>query len=631
MQVMRRGLPALALLLAACAAPPAPPAEVAPPVAAVEPVAPERALALRLLLEARTVQGAQVGYGGDLPDEVIAYRRLLHEPDAAALFAGLLGSAGPAGRIYALCGLREVDPASTPRLARTPFEDGSPVRTLDGRSAGSTTVQALARRILDEGDDAMFRWRDELRGDRSTWREGAPASTPAEVDAALAGLDERVELARRADPPSDDALLDEVEEAERLRRLAVDQGAFHAAVQLAALGPAVAPGLVDRLARPDALDRALAVLALHELGPWAGEVGLAATAAAVTDPSPLVREWALVALHERRDPDARAALVRALWRERQPALVEQTLGALRGHDPGPDLTDALAPVLTRSDEVQRRLAAELLARTGPLAAGALPSLTALARVEDDAGNHALAALAGLEPSLAGATLAALLLDLEDQPSRQWLVAARLIELPPEGARRAVAVLLERVAPERAGALRAAREESSRVDALVKTLELPGRAAVFAALVGLAHEPGALDTLTRLTTCDDPLVRSLAVHALGRHGARALPALAGLPDDGVLRHALWRLLVEGHAVERAGALDWAGSAEVGPRVQEVVVRGVGEWLQDEARPRSLDEWRTAIALLRGWDTAESREALRHTARMAEDPEVRELARGAASGR
>jgi hypothetical protein len=623
MQVMRRGLVVFALLLAGCASSPPveAPAEPTSPTAA--PVAPERALALRLLLEARTLQGAEVGYGGDLPDEVIAYRRLVLEPDAAALFAGLLGSARPAGRIYALCGLREVDPASMPSVTRTLLEDGSPVRTLDGRSAGSTTVEALARRVLED-DDAMFRWRDELRGDRSTWQEGAPAPRPAEVDAALAGLDERVELARRADPPGDDALLDEVAEAERLRRLAVDQGALHAAAQLAALGPAIAPGLVQRLARPDALDRALAVLALADLGPWAGEAGLAATAAAVTDPSPLVREWALVALHERRDPDARAALVRALWLERQPALVEQTLGALRGHDPGPDLVDALAPVLTRSDEVQRRLAAELLVRAGPVAAGALPALTSLARVEDDAGNHALGALAGLEPQLAGATLAALLLGLADQPSRQWFVAAHLIELPPEGARRAVDVLLERAAPERAGALRTAQGGPARVIVLAKTLELSARAAVFAALVGLAHEPAGLEALEARAAAPagDPLLRLLAARALRRHDAPALPALARLPDDRALRDELWSLLVEGDA---AGALAWAGSTAATPRVREVVLRGVREWLEDAVRSWGLDEWRAAIALLRRWDTAESREALREIARTAEDPEVRALAR------
>ena len=278
------------------------------------------------------------------------------------------------------------------------------------------------------------------------------------------------------------------------------------------------------------------------------------------------------------------------------------------------------------DEVPRRLAAELLARAGPLAAGALTPLTTLARVEDDTGNFALAALAGLEPPLAGATLAGLVLDLGDQPSRQWFVAARLIELPPEGARRAVAVLLERAAPEQAGALRTAKGSEARAGVLVKTLELPARAAVFAALVGLAHEPSALDPLEALarSTTADPLVRLLAVRALCRHGARALRALARLPDEQVLRHELWRLLVEGGPAERTGALTWAGSAAAGS-TREVVVRGVREWLHEEVGPRGLDEWRAGIALLRRWDTAESRDALGQIARTAGDAEVRALAR------
>lgn len=623
---MRRSL-LLALVLAGCASPapsPDPPAPEAPAAPEVRATA-ERELALRLLLEARTLQSAQVGYGGDLPDEVIAYRRLLLEPDAPALFEGLIGSARPAGRLYALCGLREVDPARAAALARPLLADETPVSTLDGCLGGSQAAQALARQLLDDENVAMVRWRADVRGDRSTWNEGAATPTDAEVAAALAGLDERAELARRADPPSEAFALDDEAEAERLRRAAVDQGAFQAASTLAAFGPAVVPGLVERLAREDALDRALAVLALNDLGRWAGEAGLAAVAAAANDESLLVREWALVALRERRDAAARAALVLALRRERQPGLLEESLQALRWHEPGPDLTDALAPLLTRRDEVPRRLAAELLVRAGPGAAVALAPLTELARTEDDAGNHALAALAGLEPALAGATLAALLLELDDQPSRQWFVAARMIELPPEGARRAVAVLLERSAPEQAGALRSAKGSGARVDVLVKTLALPARAAVLAAFVGLAHERAALEALeplARSTRDEDPLLRHLAVRALCRHGARALPALARMDDEEVLRHQLWRLLVEGDPAERTGALTWAGSAAAGS-AREVVARGVQEWLDEAHGPRGLDEWRAAIALLRRW---ERHEALAHIARTAEDPEVRALARG-----
>jgi hypothetical protein len=52
----------------------------------------------------------KVGFAGQTPQVVVAFRILLKSPDAAAAFKGLLADGTTAGKLYALCGLYYADP-----------------------------------------------------------------------------------------------------------------------------------------------------------------------------------------------------------------------------------------------------------------------------------------------------------------------------------------------------------------------------------------------------------------------------------------------------------------------------------------------------------------------------------------
>ncbi len=82
------------------------------PCAAQQPEPPHRStIAFGVLTRCHTFKDAAVGYAGEAPPEVHAFRLLLARDDAAAAFGDLLERAGSdAGKLYALCGLYYADP-----------------------------------------------------------------------------------------------------------------------------------------------------------------------------------------------------------------------------------------------------------------------------------------------------------------------------------------------------------------------------------------------------------------------------------------------------------------------------------------------------------------------------------------
>lgn len=89
-------------------------ASLAPAPAPVRVAAPEREESLErfVLRTATAFETGRVGAGASTPASCLAYRALLRSRDAAAGFRELLEAAEPAGRLDALCGLREVAPAT---------------------------------------------------------------------------------------------------------------------------------------------------------------------------------------------------------------------------------------------------------------------------------------------------------------------------------------------------------------------------------------------------------------------------------------------------------------------------------------------------------------------------------------
>ena len=126
-----------------------------PPLPSLDPVLVRETVttvddALTVLRSTSEFAGATVGYGGVVPAAVVAWLTVHYDPRAESHFLELLRTATPAGRIYALAGLR----ATNPKLFRdvaTPFRrDRVTVTTFFGCIVSEmTTAQLVAE--LDTG------------------------------------------------------------------------------------------------------------------------------------------------------------------------------------------------------------------------------------------------------------------------------------------------------------------------------------------------------------------------------------------------------------------------------------------------------------------------------------------------
>jgi hypothetical protein len=106
--------------------------------------------ALTVLRNAPQFAGASVGYGGVVPTPVVAWLTVLHDSDAESQFLGLLRTATPAGRIYALAGLRATNPQLFRDVAAPFRRDRVRVNTFFGCIVSEmTTAQLVAE--LDHG------------------------------------------------------------------------------------------------------------------------------------------------------------------------------------------------------------------------------------------------------------------------------------------------------------------------------------------------------------------------------------------------------------------------------------------------------------------------------------------------
>ena len=126
-----------------------------PPPLALDPVVVDHAMeplddALRVLRTTPTFASASVGYGGVVPDALVAWRTVLSHPAASELFVDLLHRGTAEGRAYALAGLRAIDPRLFLHRARSLRGSAEPVKTMVGCILGMTTMAQVVAE-LDRG------------------------------------------------------------------------------------------------------------------------------------------------------------------------------------------------------------------------------------------------------------------------------------------------------------------------------------------------------------------------------------------------------------------------------------------------------------------------------------------------
>ncbi len=126
-----------------------------------DPTSDPARLAFAILQAAPTFSSAAVGEAGITPSEVLAWRTLLWSADAGTRFKDLLATGSPAGQLYALTGLRVIDPAFYRQAVTRVGRLGGTVQTVRGCIVMNERVADLVREI-DEG-----RWTSELLAGRT--------------------------------------------------------------------------------------------------------------------------------------------------------------------------------------------------------------------------------------------------------------------------------------------------------------------------------------------------------------------------------------------------------------------------------------------------------------------------------
>jgi hypothetical protein len=108
--------------------------------------------AVHTLRTASTFASASVGYGGVVPDAVVAWRTVVAHPMGVRIFLELLHSSTPEGRMYALAGLRALDVSGFLSVAAAYRGDRSPVNAM----VGCIGFTASAGDLLYELDHGMW-------------------------------------------------------------------------------------------------------------------------------------------------------------------------------------------------------------------------------------------------------------------------------------------------------------------------------------------------------------------------------------------------------------------------------------------------------------------------------------------
>lgn len=99
-----------------------------------------------ILLAARSFDDVAVGYAGETPATVLAYRKLFRARDGVDRFRKVVEQGTPAGKLYGLCGLFFLDPGAFNQQLAQLERSRAPVVRRDGCIASKTTVHDVLTR-----------------------------------------------------------------------------------------------------------------------------------------------------------------------------------------------------------------------------------------------------------------------------------------------------------------------------------------------------------------------------------------------------------------------------------------------------------------------------------------------------
>ena len=108
-------------------------------------------LATSVLRASPRFTSATVGYAGMTPNEVLAWRVIFLSPDGQKVFTTLLSTASPAGKLFALAGLRYGDSLAFVRAASQLRAMGGTVQTVRGCLGGPEAIADIVSTI-EQGD-----------------------------------------------------------------------------------------------------------------------------------------------------------------------------------------------------------------------------------------------------------------------------------------------------------------------------------------------------------------------------------------------------------------------------------------------------------------------------------------------
>jgi hypothetical protein len=106
-----------------------------------------------------------VGYAGTMSAGERALRQILKDRDAVLRLEGMIPNATPAGKLYALLGLRKMDPAAYARALETCQRTDTKVETARGCIIGHESFRDLVKEIDHGQYDASLahEWPEHAR------------------------------------------------------------------------------------------------------------------------------------------------------------------------------------------------------------------------------------------------------------------------------------------------------------------------------------------------------------------------------------------------------------------------------------------------------------------------------------
>lgn len=104
--------------------------------------------------EAKRFESRAVGEGGTTSETWLAFKRELEKgAEARPVFERWLRQGSPAARLYSAIGLYKLQPLRGTEALRELLRDTSAVITVDGCEVEETTVDQVAKRLLDRPED----------------------------------------------------------------------------------------------------------------------------------------------------------------------------------------------------------------------------------------------------------------------------------------------------------------------------------------------------------------------------------------------------------------------------------------------------------------------------------------------